>query len=482
MRNKKVAPRVELSKHLATIESYLEDFRASDTDKAVNRKKFQKYIITSCWPKMGTRAEHWISISMITSICNMSDLLLTETVALSMADHDIAVAADRVLVAFLKDGLKSKRAGSIGFIREILKYHKNCMKAVFQGKPEDHHEVSLDPIVETCGESYSYTPEIAAAFHHLLISSLLSYVFRLRIVARAAKIGPNSNPPDKAVVTAFTEFLLSAQLLFVVSHSHLFKTYLALLKPLVMPAEGTVEARTKEFANLALWHGQHVRDKSLTHALDVLDPPSQPRPDKNLTPQALASDAAELEAAGTDLEAVEYFPENEPHVVYRRWIMGLVDHFSSIRVLEHVARRLPPGAKINFSLLGLNRPQLQCGDWATMKQEIQRLCLDKSLVSTTLASRQWLRPLPPDFADQAIKIIETKVDEYKQPEGSVKKTSMRFEAAVYSFFRSLLKSQIDACPPIFKGCGHCEAILMAIIHRISNKDLDLNFSLKACSP
>ena len=162
--------------------------------------------------------------------------------------------------------------------------------------------------------------------------------------------------------------------------------------------------------------------------------------------------------------------------------MGLVDHFSSICVLEHVSHRLPPGAKINFSLLGLNRPQLQCGDWATMKQEIQRLCTDKSLVSTTLASRQWLRTLPPDFADQAIKIIETKVDEYKQPEGSVKKTSMRFEAAVYSFFRSLLKSQVDACPPIFKGCGHCEAILMAVIHRISNKDLDLNFSLKACSP
>jgi hypothetical protein len=166
MRNKKVAPRVELSKHLATIESYLEDFRASDTDKAVNRNKFQKYILTSCWAKMGTRAEHWISISMITYICNFPDRLLadTVTVALSMADHDIAVAADGALVSFLKDGLKSKIEGSIGIIREILKYHKNCMKAVFQGKPEDHHEVSLEPIVETCGESYSYTPEIAVAF------------------------------------------------------------------------------------------------------------------------------------------------------------------------------------------------------------------------------------------------------------------------------------------------------------------------------
>ena len=157
--------------------------------------------------------------------------------------------------------------------------------------------------------------------------------------------------------------------------------------------------------------------------------------------------------------------------------MGLVDHFSSIRVLEHVSRRLPPGAKINFSLLGLNRPQLRCGDWATMKQEIQRLCTDKSLVSTTLVSRQWLRTLPPDFADQAIKIIETKVDEYKQPKGSVNKTSMRFETMVYAFFRKLVGT--DTSP--FRGCGHCEAILMAIIDRISKKD-DLEFSLKACSP
>ena len=95
------------------------------------------------------------------------------------------VSADQPLRAFLQHG--SKKQGSIGCVGEILKYHKDCMEPGVFNKREDDVP-SVDVIVNACGEDYTYTPEIAVAFHRLLVSSLLSYVFRLRIVAKAVNI------------------------------------------------------------------------------------------------------------------------------------------------------------------------------------------------------------------------------------------------------------------------------------------------------
>ena len=163
-KTKAATPRVNLSQHLATIESYLEDYRASDTDRTVNQDHFQKYILTSCWAKMSARAEHWISIGMINYICDMSEYVLI-TAAIDL--EGTPVSADRALRAFLQSGC----------IREILKYHKDCMKGIFDKQEKD--VISVDPIVNACGEDYTYTVEIAVAFHGLLVSSLLSYMFCL---------------------------------------------------------------------------------------------------------------------------------------------------------------------------------------------------------------------------------------------------------------------------------------------------------------
>ena len=111
-----------------------------------------------------------------------------------------------------------------------------------------------------------------------------------------------------------------------------------------------------------------------------------------------------------------------------------------------------------------------------MVKEIEALCQDKSLVSEAFNSK---RSLPADFANRAVEIIQTKIKDYKAPDsGLANKSSMQQEMKVYSFFKKLLSSPKGS---EFPGCGHCEAILMAIIHHISNKD-DLDFSLKACSP
>ena len=114
-----------------------------------------------------------------------------------------------------------------------------------------------------------------------------------------------------------------------------------------------------------------------------------------------------------------------------------------------------------------------------MAAEIRTLCQADSLVSKALVSRESKEPLPHNFADKAIGIIETKLKEYNRlHRNPVKKTAKWFERTVYTFFAKLF-SGTDI--PNFRGCSHCEAILMAIIDRISKKD-DLDFSLKACLP
>jgi len=403
--------------------------------------------------------------------------------------ESIEVPADRDLTLFLQGSFKQQ--GSSGYIGDILEYN-------FKDSGSKGAVISLDPIMKACGEDYRYTSEIALAFHHLLVSSLQSYVLRLRIVEKAVKTlpaVPDTKPPS-AVVAAFGQLFLSTQLLFFVSHSRLFKTFLKSVQDtLPIPVESNVEFYNQEFAKVVtLWRTHHGHDKTLVEALTASQP-RRPEPVQALDVKALtvvASASKEEESAAEDLDAEasdevlldclpgpEPFTENATDVLCRRWIMGLVDHFASIRVLERVSRQLPPNAEINFSLLGLNRPSLVSDTWTEMADMIRTLCKDNILVSRAQASRESDKPLPPDFADKAISIIETKIKDYKTPaqSESTNKTSMRFEEMVYSFFKKLgLPKSLQ-----FRGCGHCEAILMAIIHRISHKD-DLDFSLKACSP
>jgi hypothetical protein len=469
-----VAPRVNLSRHLATIESYLEDYRAllsiPQTDnRQSNRNKFQKYILTSCWMKMHSRAGHWISVGMITSLCNIPDKSLT--FAAEQMDGTLNMQIDRDLRSYLKGGLKSD---SSGYIDRILEYDSHRWKGI-------KTDFSVDSIVETKDGEVPYTPGIAVAFHHLLVSSLLSYVIRLRIVDKAVRA--LSGPPNDAAVSAFGLLHISAQFLFLVSHSELFRKHSKLLSyipSLTVPTEAFAISYTKEFASIVTLHAKHhANDKLL---IGSCNSPS-PGPVGVSAVQALDNEESaaaaieELDAAATD-EVLDRVPGQGNHggveVVYRRWIMGMVDHFASLRVLERVSAKLPPEGKVNFSILGLNRPKLEYDSWATMVGEIQKLCQDSSLVS--LASN---KPLPPDFADKAIRIIETKIKDYKASE-VVNKTSKWFEAKVYLFFKNLISET-----PIkrdFSGCGHCEAILMAIIHRIISNKIDLGFSLKVCSP
>jgi hypothetical protein len=331
----KVAPRVELSRHLATIESYLEDYRAlkvypdSDTERhktrQSNRDKFQKYILTSCWAKMLSRAEHWISIEIITSICKM-------------ADEDVATAADLETVTMQVDrDLREIFKGCLGqdsYIAEIMEYDIYRMK-----KPHERFSVNSIANVETridpkLGEVYTYTPDIAVAFQHLLVSSLLSYVFRLQVVNKAVRALPTDHPVvPSAVSTAFIQLLLSVQILFVVSHSRLFKQHLKVLNTrsgLSKPTDSRAEIYAKDVETFANWHACQVnKDVTLMRDINALKPAKA---------SAVSAVEASAEAPITEADADEVLPESEVEVemVYRRWIIGLVDHFAAIHVLEQV--------------------------------------------------------------------------------------------------------------------------------------------------
>ena len=50
--------------------------------------------------------------------------------------------------------------------------------------------------------------------------------------------------------------------------------------------------------------------------------------------EASATEELDAEAADEVLLDCVLLPENRAEVVCRRWIMGMVDHFASIRVLE----------------------------------------------------------------------------------------------------------------------------------------------------
>ena len=422
---------------------------------------------------MFTHADHWISKAVITGICNIQESFIEFQVEFR---DPIYIQRDPDLVKFLKGGLNS-------YIGEIMEYDIERMKGRFDNPAYDKKN-SVNPIVidenDESGEfQYLYTPEIAVAFHHLLVSSLLSYVFRLRIVRKAVKALPVLNSEPKCpipVVEAFIQLLLSAQLLFLVSHSRLFKKHSELFfTDLKIPTDPQAGLYNQEFTRYTLWHSHLLNDKVLIKALDALSPQAH---SESVQASAIqASPTEELDAGDTD-EVLDNVPDRDGKVgvIYRRWILGLVDHFASIRVLERACGKLPEKAKINFSLLGLNRPSLLCDSWTSMVDNIQAICQDSSLFSMVSTGK---RSLPSDLAKKAIAIIETKIKEYKAPSQSVHKTSKRLETMVYSLFKNLLSNPPKI--PKFTGCGHCEAILMAIIYRIIKKD-DLDFSLKARSP
>ena len=413
---------------------------------------------------MKSRAEHWISIGMVVCLCFIDERIF------SSAAQNPFVQSDLDLTTFLK-------GGEFSYVEEIMEYHFDYKSR------KDDKVYSIDPIVnvktyndENSNEGYNYTPEIAVAFHRLLISSLLSYIFRLRIVETAVKAMPESTLPESPVAAAFNQLHISTQLLFVLSHSRLFKMHLKMLSHhLQLPTDDAAQTYIQEFVTITLSHERHLKDNDLINQiLGSNNPPPEPCPESVQAPATEESDAGtdELPDAG-----------KETDVIFRRWIMGLVDHYASIRVLERVSRRLPPEGKIKFTILGLNRSPLPNDSWDKMVGEIRSLCQDISLVSQARASiGENLKALleNPDLASKAIQIIETKINKFYLQDSSVNKTSLRFETMVYNFFKDLI-SQKPNSNRLFAGCNHCEAILMAIIHRISTKN-DLDFSLEVCSP
>ena len=65
-------------------------------------------------------------------------------------------------------------------------------------------------------------------------------------------------------------------------------------------------------------------------------------------------------------------------VIFRRWIMSLVDHFASVQVLERASVKLPVGDVINFSLLGVDHQRMTLPNWMTLEAIIRQLTMAAS--------------------------------------------------------------------------------------------------------
>ena len=151
--------------------------------------------------------------------------------------------------------------------------------------------------------------------------------------------------------------------------------------------------------------------------------------------------------------------------IYRRWIMSLVDHFTSIRVLEQACVKLPAGENVSFSLLGMDHQKQTLPDWEIMENIICQL-----------------QPMESVSRETYIADLKSYIETYER-KGAQPGTAARYRDTVVLPFQEQLKS--DTVPrnsqPV-AACFHCEAILIAVMAYLAgDSEHDLTSLFQVCS-
>jgi hypothetical protein len=145
-------------------------------------------------------------------------------------------------------------------------------------------------------------------------------------------------------------------------------------------------------------------------------------------------------------------------VICKRWIMSLVDHFASIRVLERACAKFQGDQEINFTLLGVDQRRVPLPDWNIMEDFLRQL---------TFAEPQGQR-------DKYIADLKATIKTYEMVD-SIPGTADCYRNNVLLPFRNQLdptkqqkgKKQLKpGSPPTtvtLASCLHCEATLMAVM-------------------
>jgi hypothetical protein len=162
---------VNLDAHLATIRSYLNEYKTFQGARNDISSIFVKYIITSCWPKMYRRIHSWSSLNLIKQICSI-DYATIQSLSLQSAPPPVQL--DISFLNFLEAGWNI-------YLPDLLDHHPNVEALSTDKAP--HPQVLLDAIKSK--GTYAYSADVAINFHNLLTSFLVAYIICLDYVDSA---------------------------------------------------------------------------------------------------------------------------------------------------------------------------------------------------------------------------------------------------------------------------------------------------------
>ena len=486
MKNKYSAPRVNLETHLETIRSYLSEYKTLPEDQQTGLSRiFIKFILTSCWPKMHRRLHSWPSLSLIMQLCAIDHMAFR---SLNSEFEPTLVQPDTALCNFLQTGWDT-------YLLHLLDHYPNATSRSTTTAPLP--QKLLDAI--TSKTMYTFSADVATDFHNLLTSCLIAYIIRLDYVDRALrKLDGRILPDSSPIKPLFDGLSVAVRAVFALSHSKAMAAYMNIVSSsLRLPEDRDASdalsfisdlinnhcQRSKEAKGLAACLKPRRKTSGWTNKEGKPDDPSsrgavaddgqnsnqEVNLDDNLDDNSdddLDDEAWAMESMGSTPAKNDSELPNAP-VIFRRWIMSLVDHFASVRVLERASVKLPVGDVIDFSLLGVDHRRMTLPNWTTLEAIIRQLTMAAS----------W------HHREKYLVHLKAYIQKYETGD-SLPGTAARYRDNVLLPFQKQLKRDpnIPLTPQIVTTCLHCEATLIAVMtYLATDANHDLGRFLQACS-
>jgi len=416
------------------IRSYLNEYKTLKPGPGLkaNSRHFVKYILTSCWPKMHRRVFGWSTITLIKQLSAINHDQIAD--ALRSTSESLSVEPDPDLHNFLVTGKDL-------YLMRLLDYHPVL-------NPEGPPSTDLAPIPEALIDatksitSYTYSPDVAIDFNNILTSSLVAYAIRLDLVDRALHKLKGRVPNDQQLQTLqslFDSLSVSVRAVFVITHSRVMRKHLRLIFDYLKLPEDQDEGSSMHFIT-TLMESHCQRSDEVQRFADYLKP-------SRVRDRSGDSAVNDDDQADDDLSSDDDDNRSLGHVatseVFRRWIMSLVEHFTSIRLLEHACDKLSESDEIKISLIGVDHWRTKVPAWSSITAMIRDMA-------------------PPGSVDGYIEYLETSIRNF-QPTSPPPGTMAQIRENVLLPFHNLLKST----PQYINSCQHCEAVLVAVMAYIA---------------
>lgn len=316
---------------------------------------FLKFILTSCWPKMYCHVNSWPCLSLIMQLCTVD----CDTIQFWSSQHEpLSVQPDITLLSFLQSGWDH-------YLPKLLDHHPDVKAHSTNSAPLP--QKLLDAIISK--GSYTYSTDVAINFHNLLTSSLIAYVVHLDYVDRALQKLKGRGLPDSdsgTIGPLFDGLSVAVQAVFALSHSKAMAAHMDMLSsslrfPMDKDACDSLTfisdlikshcQQSEEAKGVAPYLKPHHTNSGGSNAQDgssdspsscgaVADNGQHSSQEDNLDDSLVDNldDNSDDEAWAMELTALTSDKNDSASsprpVVFRRWIMSFIDHFTSVRVLE----------------------------------------------------------------------------------------------------------------------------------------------------